>query len=80
MENNEIFNEVKEIFARIIDDKLEVFPSTASRDVKKWDSLNHVMLIAGIENKFGIQFDLIDMLEMRTISDICKGVEAQLKN
>jgi acyl carrier protein len=79
MNNQEIFNEVKGIFSRIISNKTEVRPETASRDVQKWDSLNHVMFIAEVEKVFGIHFDLFDMLEMRTIADICKNVEKQLK-
>jgi acyl carrier protein len=80
MNNQEIFNEVKAIFGRMISDKTEVRPETASRDVHNWDSLNHVMFIAEIEKTFGIRFDLTDMLEMSTIADICKGVESQLKS
>jgi acyl carrier protein len=79
MNNQEIFNEVKTVFSRVISNTTEVKPETASRDVQKWDSLNHVMFIAEVEKIFGIRFDLFDMLEMRTIADICKGVEKQLK-
>ncbi len=78
MENTEIFKEIKIIFSRLIDDKLELMPTTTSREVKKWDSLNHVMFVTEIEKKFGIRFDLFEMLEMRTISDLCKGVEKHL--
>jgi len=80
MNNQEIFNQVKVIFSRVISDKTEVKPETASRDVRNWDSLNHVMFIAEVEKVFSIRFDLMDMLEMRTIADICKGVEKQLNS
>jgi acyl carrier protein len=79
MNNQEIFNGVKAIFSRVISNKTDVKPETAARDVYKWDSLNHVMFIAEVEKKFDIRFDLLDMLEMRTIADICKGVEKQIK-
>jgi acyl carrier protein len=79
MKKVEVFNDVKAIFKRIISDKTEVKPETASRDVHNWDSLNHVMFISEVEKVFGIRFDLIDMLELRTIADICKGVEEKLK-
>jgi acyl carrier protein len=80
MEQKEIFEAVKEIFSRTVSNKTELKPETASRDVPSWDSLNHVMFIAEVEKVFGISFDLQDMLEMRTIADICSGVEAQLKS
>ena len=79
MDQQEILNKVKDIFKITISDTTGVTPETASRDVRNWDSLNHVMFIAEVEKEFGIRFDLMEMLEMRTISDICKGVETQLK-
>ena len=74
-----IFERVKPIFYRIISNKVEMVPETASRDIRAWDSLNHVMFISEIEKEFGIRFDLMDMLEMRTIAEICKGIEKQLR-
>ena len=79
MNQQEIYNQVKSIFSRLISDTTEVKPETASRDVHNWDSLNHVMFIAEVEKVFGIRFELVDLLEMRTIAEICKGVEKQLK-
>ncbi len=79
MMNQEIFRTVSNIFGRIISNTFEVKPETASRDVRNWDSLNHVMFIAEIEKEFKIRFDVMEMLEMRTIKDICKAVEDQLK-
>ena len=79
MNTTEIFERISVIFKRIISDKTPLRPETASRDIKEWDSLNHVMFVAEIEKSFGIRFDLFEMLEMRTISDICKAVESHLK-
>jgi len=60
---------------RVFDDnKLEINDSTSARDIRRWDSLNHVILIAEVEKKFGIHFDLDDMLEIRTAGDICQAV------
>jgi acyl carrier protein len=78
MDHQDIFNEVKSIFRRIISENVEVQPETSSRDVHSWDSLNHVLFIAEVEKIFDIRFDLSDMLEMRSIADICKGIDKQL--
>jgi len=78
MDHSEIVARVKPLFVRIMGDEVEFSESLASRDIKKWDSLNHVMLITEVEKEFGIKFDLMDMLEMRSIGDICKGVEKQV--
>jgi len=79
MEQNEVFNQVSAIFRRVISDTIEPRLSTSSREVQKWDSLSHVMFIAEVEKTFGIRFDILDMLDMRTIGDICNGVREQLK-
>jgi acyl carrier protein len=78
MNGNQIYENVKEVFGRIIDSEFKVNTETSSRDVHNWDSLNHVLFIAEVEKTFGIRFELTDMLEMRTIGDICRGVENQL--
>lgn len=78
MERQEIFAKLKSIFERIISDKTELTPETSSRDVRNWDSLNHVLFIAEIEKEFGISFDLTEMLEMRSIEDICKAIEKSI--
>ncbi|MCB8998960.1 MAG: acyl carrier protein [Bacteroidales bacterium] len=78
MERHEIFAKLKSIFERIISDKTELTPETSSRDVRNWDSLNHVLFIAEIEKEFGISFDLTEMLEMRSIEDICKAIEKSI--
>lgn len=33
-------------------------------DVDEWDSLAHVLLVAGIENEFGLTVDLADSLRI----------------
>ena len=62
-------------------DKLDLIisDSTSPRDIKKWDSLNHVILISEIEKVFNVRFELQDMLESRSVGDICKTV-LRLKN
>jgi acyl carrier protein len=80
MNTDQIYDIVILVFRRIIDPRIEVNAGTASRDVHNWDSLNHVMFIAEVEKTFGIRFELTDMLEMRTIGDICRGVEKQLNS
>jgi len=75
MEYDTIFNNVRDIMRRVFDDNgLEINDSTSARDIRRWDSLNHVILISEVEKKFGIHFDLTDMLEIRTAGDICQAV------
>ena len=43
---------------------------TLSADIPLWNSLNHVMLITRIEKELGIKFDLMQMIDMKSIEDI----------
>lgn len=41
-------------------------------EIKDWDSLAHIELVAGLEDKFEISIDVIDTSRMYTIGDIKK--------
>jgi acyl carrier protein len=75
MEKKNILSEIIHICRETFEDPhLKITEKTTSGDIPKWDSLNHVMLIAAIEKKYNIKFDLDDMLEFDSIGDICEGV------
>lgn len=75
-------NEVDEILAVISgiirniteNNSLQIEPSYTARDVRNWDSLRHVMIINEIENHFNVRFDLMEMLDMSSVDDICRAV------
>jgi acyl carrier protein len=80
MNEEEILKSVQEVFRKTFDKPdLIITYSMSPRDLKKWDSLNHVILISEIEKVFGLRFELQDMLESRSVGDICKTV-LRLKN
>ncbi len=54
--------------------------SSSSKDVDGWDSLRHVMIISEVEKEFAISIDFMEVLEIKTIGDICTSVSKQLKN
>jgi acyl carrier protein len=75
MEYNEVFGSVRDIMRKVFDNgRLEINDATSAGSINRWDSLNHVILISEIEKKFGIRFDLTDMLAIRTVGDICQAV------
>jgi acyl carrier protein len=43
---------------------------TSSRDVVRWDSLQHIALVSAIEREFGVSLSMDEMMEMRTVGDI----------
>lgn len=54
--------------------------SSSSKDVEGWDSLRHVMIISEVEKEFAISIDFMEVLEIKTIGDICTSVSKQQKN
>lgn len=73
---------LKELMAGIFDLKKEdIKEDSAMSNIETWDSLSHLQLIAGIEEKFGISIDVDDILKMTSFSEIrtiltSKGVKA----
>ena len=45
----------------------------------KWDSLNHMKLVAQIEKKFKIQFLMKDVIDMQSFSKTLKIIDKYLK-
>ncbi|UZW13614.1 acyl carrier protein [Clostridium pasteurianum] len=65
-------------FNKIICDILNVKDAGDIKDemgpdeIKDWDSLAHVELVSAFEEKFEINFDVVDISRMYTIGDIKK--------
>jgi len=51
----------------------EITGSTTASELASWNSLSHVMFVASIEKTFGIRFDLLRMIEMKSIGDITRA-------
>ncbi len=53
---------------------------TVPDDVKKWDSIGHMNLVAAMEDAFGVEFEvdeIMEMVDVRKILEILatKGIE-----
>jgi acyl carrier protein len=63
--------ELKSLFANVFKYDGDVSLATSRRDVPKWDSLQHVALVAALEQQFGITLSMDEMVEIRSVRDIC---------
>lgn len=76
MENNETLQSVQEIFREITDNPATVLTtSTTADDVEEWDSLVHVQLLVGIEEKFGISFSSDQIGTFVNVGQMCDAIE-----
>jgi len=80
MMNTEVFEKIKEIIRVTVNQPGAVIkPGTTSDEVEGWDSLHHMTIITEIEKAFGLKFDFMEILELKTVEDICNIVEKRKK-
>jgi len=76
MNRDDIRNKLAEIAREIFDDDtLAVTDALAPEDVKAWDSLGHIRLIAATEEAFGVAFTIDEIEGMKSIGQIAALVE-----
>ena len=64
--------EVAAIFADVFEYTGPLTLDTVRQDVPKWDLLQHMALVAAIEQTFGISLSMDEMIEIRSVKDICQ--------
>lgn len=79
MEKIEIVKGLTPVFRKVLGDStLELTDELNANDVENWDSLSHMVLIAEIENKFGIKFRLKDLNKMANVGDMITIISSKL--
>ena len=68
--------------AKLFEDVLDCEPGVISKDtvpddVPGWDSVGHMSLVSGLEDEFGVEFDVDDIMEMTTVAKILEIVDAK---
>ncbi|MCK4664327.1 MAG: acyl carrier protein [Bacteroidales bacterium] len=69
MENDILLKELIKIFQKVFN-TIKIELSTTAKDVKGWDSLNHIILISKIEEHYNIKFELSEIINFTTVEDI----------
>ena len=64
-----------EDFCLLLEDVLDqsglvIGPETTAKDVEGWDSLNHVRILLRIEQRYGIDLPLGDIVEAKNVGDL----------
>ena len=50
---------------------------TTPKDVPAWDSMGHVALVSALEQAFGLNFDVDEVMDMENVRQIVRIVEAK---
>lgn len=71
MSREEIYEKLNEVFQDVFDDEeLTVHDGTTANDIEDWDSLEHINLIAAVEKKFGIKFNMGEINTMKNVGEM----------
>ncbi|MEG1783152.1 MAG: acyl carrier protein [Oscillospiraceae bacterium] len=68
---SEILEKLNEIFCDVFDrSSIVINEKTAAGDIKGWDSLMHITLVAEVEEEFNIKFTMKEILEMDNVGEM----------
>ena len=70
MTREEVYEQLNEVFRDVFDDdSITVNDATTSNDIEEWDSLEHINLIAAVEQEFGMRFSMGQVVSMKNAGE-----------
>lgn len=79
MDKAEIWDVATKVFRDTLDvDDLVLTPQLTAHDVEKWDSLNHILLVVAVEQKFGIKFSTGEIDGLENVGQFIELIERKL--
>ena len=76
MERIKIEERLTVIFREVFNDNALVLnDDMTANDVENWDSLTHMMMIAKVEESFGVKFRLKELNKLKKVGDIISVLE-----
>ncbi len=71
MTKEEIYERLNTVFREVFDDdEIEVCKTTTADDIEDWDSLEHINLVAAVEQEFGIKFTMAQVMGMKNVGEM----------
>jgi acyl carrier protein len=71
MSEKELYRRLNAVFQDVFDDdSIEVGPDTTADDIEDWDSLEHITLIAAIEDEFRMKFKMSEVSTMKDVGEM----------
>ena len=79
MEKNEIVQKIIEVLSSILNHQnFEIKDDLVASNIEGWDSLNHMTIISGIEEKFNIKFKLRDLNKLKNMGSLIDLIQSKL--
>lgn len=81
MTREAVFETLNEVFRDVFDDEnIRVTDNTTSNDIEDWDSLEHINLLAAVEQEFGVKFNMGQVVSMKNVGEMADIIISQLKD
>jgi acyl carrier protein len=72
---DQILCEVNQVVGDILRDPgTDLKMETTAKDVKNWDSLNHIEIIVAVEKHFGIKFNFAELQKFKNVGQMCESI------
>ena len=79
MDREAVFVRLNEVFRDVFDDEsITVTDSTTADDIEDWDSLEHINLLAAVEQEFGMKFNMGQVVSMKNVGEMADIIISQL--
>lgn len=66
---------LQQVFRNVFQkDDLLITPATSAKDIRMWDSLTHLELIAAVEEEFRIKFSFNEVMQFNTVGDMIVAI------
>ncbi len=71
MTHTEIIDKITPVFRKVFNDaNLLLHMDSSAADFDKWDSINHVILMARIERLLNIKIDTAELIQLKSVGDL----------
>ena len=78
MDESQLWVSLTDVFRRVFDDdELVIGPKTNAKDIEAWDSLSHVQLVVAVEKRFGIRFNLGEVVALANVGQMAELIKAR---
>lgn len=79
MEKTDLIESLRKIIISVVKhDNFEMKDDLSAKDVKGWDSLNHMMIITEIESQFNIKFKLKELNKLKNMGTLIELIQSKL--
>lgn len=76
MDRDEVFERVSQVIARVFKvEARQITDTTRAADVPGWDSLNHLILLTGLEKKFDIELPMKEAYVAQNVGELVALVQ-----